>query len=196
MPPLAAQAGTLLSAFPTCSVTRQSGRPVFGSMLICWVMHGGASIPVIRSAILCRTVPKLVSQIESRRPFAPNSVTSCATRTPGSPKWPSLAVHECEISGQGHELAPHEVSGLLGFFQCTVYGAGKPAIAAMATWDGSVFRCLSAAAVSRVLRRKPSVSSDAHPSYDTFWLTSFPGALRSGCRTLRWKSPITPVGQV
>ena len=73
-------------------------------------------------------------------------------RTAGSAKLPSsAAVHECAITGHGHDAAPHDVSAVLGAFQVTVYGGAGPVIAATMTLLGSAFRALMRFAVSTAL---------------------------------------------
>ena len=92
-------------------------------------------------------------QIGSTRPLAPNWLTSSPTRTPGSAKLVSGAVHECAITGHGQVAAPHEVSAVLGAFQFTVYGVAGPVMAATMTWLGSGLSALIRLAVSTTLSR-------------------------------------------
>ena len=99
--------------------TAQSGSVEPGLVATLPTTQGGCSEALIRSPMRIREPAKLWSQIESARPLAPNCCTSCWTRIAGSAKLLSVAVHECEISGHGQDVAPQDMSALLGFFQCT-----------------------------------------------------------------------------
>src|SRR5262249_37742061 len=113
-------------------------------------MQGGCRVALIRSPMRCSDGAKSVAQIGRFRPFAPNSLTKSAMRTPGSAKLPSLAVHECAMTGQGQVciIVLHDVSAVLGAFQVTVYGVAGPVMAATMTWLGSFLRPLILLAVS------------------------------------------------
>ena len=74
---------------------------------------------MILSAMLCIAAP-MSPQIEKRRPLLPKWPTKSLTRTGGSAKLPSEAVHECAMIGHGQDAAPHDVSVVLAAFQVTV----------------------------------------------------------------------------
>lgn len=74
---------------------------------------------MILSATPCMAAP-MSPQIENRRPLLPKWPTRSLTRTGGSAKLPSDAVHEWAITGHGQDAAPHDVSAVLGALQVTV----------------------------------------------------------------------------
>jgi len=96
-------------------------------------MQGALTYLTMLSATLESAGAKSSSQIDSRLPVSPKSLTSSLIRTAGSPKLPSAAWQECAISGHGHDTAPHDESMTVGVCQWTAYGARGPVIAATTT---------------------------------------------------------------
>src|SRR5262249_37025160 len=98
MLPFEAQAGTVASMKPPVPfdvwlMTVQSGSCVPGLFATWPLMQGGCSEALMSCAILSSDGAKLLSQIDSTRPFEPNSFTNWETRTPGSAKLLSAAMH-------------------------------------------------------------------------------------------------------
>ena len=88
------------------------------------------------------------AQIDDTSPLAPNAARTRDAHARVGEAAVGCAMHECVISGHGHDAAPHEVSVVLGPFQCTAYGGAGPWIDATTICVGSALSALRRFAVS------------------------------------------------
>ena len=88
--------------FEVWLTTVQSGSCVPAFRATVPLTQGGCSAMSVSSAMRCNDGAKSVAQIDSAAPFAPNSLTSWLTRTPGSAKlWPVV-----DVSARGRDDGP------------------------------------------------------------------------------------------